>query len=80
MLETFKFRWKKGLFWKSRKITGFKSDVGTDRMMLFFTDGSCQEIAQWSKCDCRLDRDFFDMQHKRMEQEAGQAVPVKVAV
>ncbi len=80
MTETFKFRWKKGLFWKTRKIIGFKSEVSIDRMMIFFADGSFREIAQWSKCDCRLDKDFFDMQHKKMEQEAGQAVPVKVAV
>lgn len=79
MQETFKFQWKRGLFWKSRDVCGFSADAARDRMMLYFPNGSTLELAQWSKTDCYLGSDFFHIKKAKMEQEAGQSIPVDVA-
>lgn len=74
---TFLFKYKRGFFWQTRKITGFKGSPDVDRMCIYFEDGSMEEIAQWSKCDCKLGNDYFTLVHKKMESEAGVAIPLK---
>ena len=78
-MDTFKFQWKCGIFWKKRMINGFGYDKETDRMTIHFPDGGMYEIAQWSKRDCILGSDFFKFNHAKMEQNAGQTIPVKIA-
>ena len=73
----FKFKYKRKWLWHSYMVTGFKPDHQTDRMAIFFPDGGILEIPQWSKCHCRLGSDFFAFQHKKMESEAGQSIPLK---
>lgn len=74
----FKFKYKRGLLWKTYIVEGFGPQPG-DRLALHFKDGSILEIPEWSKCHCKLGRDFFDFQKKKMEQQAGQAIPLNVA-
>ena len=73
----FKFRYKKGWFWYTEEVTGFHATPEVDRMNLYFEDGSMLEIAQWSKCDCKLGADYFAVLHKKMESEAGMPIPLK---
>lgn len=76
----FKFSYKRSLFWHTYKVTGFKPNAEANRMLLYFEDGSILEIAQWSKCDCRLGADYFHLLHKKMESEAGMPIPLKNVV
>jgi hypothetical protein len=73
----FKFSYKRKWLWHTYKVTGFKASPEVDRMSIYFEDGSMLEIAQWSKCDCKLGNDYFMLLHKKMESEAGVAIPLK---
>lgn len=77
---TFKIRYKKSRswFWTTRTITGFNLIKEQDRFVLFFQDGSIQELAKWSEHDCKLGVDWVLFQKKQMEKESGQ--PITLAV
>lgn len=71
-MPVFKMKIRKSLFWKTYKVNGFHRDG--DRMVLSFLDGSILEIAEWSKYDCKLGTDYFDVVKKEMEKKSGQAI------
>jgi len=74
---TYKFKYRRGLIWRSAKVTGHRYEQALDKMVLFFADGSLREIAEWSKFDLKLGLDWALVMKKAMEEKAGQAVPVK---
>lgn len=57
-MTEFKFKWKKGWFWNTRTVIGFGHDVATDKLTLYFKDGSIHEIAKWAEYDCFLGKDY----------------------
>ena len=71
----FNVKWKRGLFWHTvRGCDGLKL-TDCDRLILTFPDGSIEEIPEWSKCRCRLGRDWFLAQKNSKELEVGHAIP-----
>ncbi len=79
-MKSFKFQWKRRLFWHTKTIVGFGLDKDLDRMQIFFENGTTLEISKWSKCDCLLGSDYFKIKHKMMEEKAGQSIPVKATI
>ena len=79
-MTTFKFQWKRRWFWYSKNVSGFSFDKERDRMCLYFPDGACYEIAHFSECDCFLGKDLFKLRHTKMEQEAGQTIPIRAKI
>lgn len=73
----FKFKFKRRLLWKTEIVSGFGYDKEKDRMQLYYEDGSIYEISKWSKYDCKLGRDYFDVLKKQMEGKTGQSIPTK---
>lgn len=75
MKYCFKFRRK--WFWRSLTVVGHSYVVDQDKMVLFFEGGSVREIARWKECELRLDVDWVLAQKRALEEQAGQAVPVR---
>lgn len=79
-MRKFVFRWRRqGWFqwWRKALIVGSRYDAPTDRMTLYFENGSIQEIPGWSTCGARLGTDWVLAQKEIMEKDAGQ--PIKLA-
>lgn len=72
----FKISYRRKWFWRTYKIKGFSLDKELDRMTLYFEGGALLELAHWNECDCKLGEDYFSFAHKKMEQSAGQSIPV----
>jgi len=75
MKYCFKFRRK--WFWRSLTVVGHSYVVDQDKMVLFFEGGSVREIAHWKECELRLGVDWVLAQKRALEEQAGQAVPVR---
>ncbi len=73
---TYKFKYRRSIFYRSFKVVGHGFNKELDRMSLYFQDGSTREIARWSKCDCKLGPDWALAVKKQMEKKAGQSIPV----
>ena len=74
----YKISYKRGLFWKELLVTGHRYEPASDKMVLYFTNGSIREIPQWSKCEVFLDTDWVLAVKKDMESKAGQSIPLTV--
>jgi hypothetical protein len=72
----YKFTYRRRFFWKTLVVEGHRFEKETNRMELFFKDGSVLSISQWSKYDLKLGTDWVLAVKKQMEKEAGQPVPV----
>lgn len=79
MLETyiFKYRRKKQIFWRRIRITGFGLDRDLDRMTVNLPGGAIVEIPSWSECYVSLGKDYHEMLHRKMQTQAGQAIPIR---
>ena len=74
----YKFKYKRKWFWKTEKVVGHAYQENQDKMCLYYEDGSVRELAEWSKCECKLGTDWVRAIQKKMEREAGVQVPVNV--
>ena len=74
----YKFKFKNGWFWKTKVVMGHWYEEKQDKMVLYYPDGSLEEIAHWKDCCVKLGTDWKLVTQKRMEAEAGQSVPLKV--
>lgn len=74
----YKFKYKKGLFWKSKTVSGHRLDKDNNRMDLFLEDGSIYSISQWDKYDLYLGIDWVLENKKQMEKEAGQNITLNI--
>lgn len=72
---TYIFKWKRWLFWKSRRVVGHRYTHEQNKAVMYFEDGGVLEIKDWSKCVVRLGPDWALAQKKAMELEAGASVP-----
>ena len=66
------FRWRRRLFWNKVKVVGHKLEVEQDKMLLYFPDGSLQEIKKWSDCEIKLGVDWVLVTERQIKAEAGQ--------
>ncbi len=78
MQYKFKFRRKTWLPFRGITVVGHRYDQSQDKMILYFPDGSVQEIANWAKCEVKLGTDWVLAQQKSMEKQAGQPIPLTV--
>jgi hypothetical protein len=73
----YKVRWKRW-FWHSRKVSGHRYDQAQDKLVLYYPDGSIEEVVGWSKCAVKLEVDWVNAAKKHIENQAGQVIPLKV--
>lgn len=78
MKFVFKFKKHGDLLWARRVVIGHKYAADIDRMTLYAEDGSIEEVPSWSKYHAKLGTDWVLAVKKKMEQEAGAAIPVNV--
>jgi hypothetical protein len=74
----YKIRYKRRFLWKEITVTGHRYEPSTDKMVLYFADGSIKELPQWSKCEVFLGTDWVLAVKKDMESKAGQSIPLTV--
>jgi len=74
----YKFKWRRKLFWNTRTVIGHQYLPDIDKIVLYFEDGSQEIIAHWKNCDQKLGVDWVLATKKRMEEEAGSPIPLKV--
>ena len=74
----YKLKFRKGLFWKTKMVIGHLLIKETDRMDLFLEDGSILSIGSWSKYDMVLGADWVAETKKKMEEQSGQDIKLKV--
>lgn len=72
----YKFKYKKGWLWKTEIITGHYYDKDSDRMDVFFPDGSIKSFGSWKDYDLLLGTDWKLAVQKNMEKESGTSVNV----
>jgi hypothetical protein len=72
MNETYIFKFKKRVFWKSIRVMGHKFDKDQNKMLLFLPNGGLREIANWAQCECKLDIDWVLITKQQIKEEAGQ--------
>lgn len=73
-MQSYKFNYRKRLFWKSIKASGHKYYQDVNRMDIYHTDGSITSLAEWAKYDLFLGTDWVLFTKKQMEKESGQEV------
>ena len=73
----YKFRYRKGIFWKTKTVTGHRYEASTNKMCLYFEDGGLEEIAHWTDYAVRLGQDWVIVAKKAMEDKAGVAIPIR---
>lgn len=72
----YKFRYRRGFFWKSIEVTGHRYEKEQDKMVLFFKNGGVEEIKGWRHCECKLGSDWHSETVREMERKAGQKLPI----
>lgn len=66
----FKFKRQNRLFWEKRWVRGHKYDSVQDKMIVFYPDGSIEEIGQWKKCWAFVGHDCIAaLEKQRVEDE-----------
>lgn len=84
MNNVYFLRFKRHFFWnffsitKKYKVIGHALDKESDKMVLYFEDGSLKEIVKWKNCQIELGTDWVLAAKKKMENEIGQTIPLKV--
>ena len=84
-MGTYNFKWRrllrsgKSTLWTTeKKLRGHEWNKDTDKMLLFFEDGSMKEIPQWNSCGVFLGTDFVEWTKENMEKEAQQPIKLNV--
>ena len=77
MTYLFKYR-RRSPFFTSRKVTGHRYEEKQDKMVIFYEDGSLEEIRKWRDCECALGTDWVLACKKTMEKDSGQTIPLEV--
>lgn len=69
-----------GFFSKKQSVIvkGHNYDATTDKLVLFFPNGTIREVARWKDCEVFLGEDWVLATKKEMEKEAqGLNVPLE---
>ncbi len=75
---TYKFKYRRFIFWRSFTLMGHHYDNTQNKMVVYFPDGSCQEIKRWNLHEVKLGTDWVVAVKKDMENKAGMAIPLNV--
>jgi hypothetical protein len=72
------FKWRRNLFWKSKKVIGHRYESDMDKMVIYFENGAIREIKKWSDCEVMLGSDWVLAQKKNLEVRAGTTIPLNI--
>lgn len=78
------FSYKRRLFWdffsltKKYKVIGHSLDKESNKMIIYFEDGSLKEIVQWNNCEICLKTDWVLAMKKKMENDIGNNISLNV--
>ena len=72
MNKEYYFKWRKGFFWKKKKVVGHKYQEDQNKMLLYLNNGGLHEISNWSQCECKLGIDWVLAVKDQIKEEAGQ--------
>lgn len=75
---TYLFKYRRRLFWKTHRVSGHVYTSDQDKLVLYFQDGSVQEVKDWKNCELRLGTDWVAAQKKMLESQTGQSIPLGV--
>jgi hypothetical protein len=76
-MKKYIFKYRRGFFWKKVAIIGHNYEEKLDKMILFLPDGEIMEIPHWRDYFLWLGQDAQLALTQKMEQEAGQKIPVR---
>jgi hypothetical protein len=74
----FTYRPYKNFLWKTHIIIGHRFEQLTDKMCLFFANGSVVEIPHWKDCELKLGTDWALAVKASLEQQSGQTIPLNI--
>jgi hypothetical protein len=77
-MNSYKFKYKKGWFYKTIQASGHKYYQDLNRMDIFHIDGSITSIGEWDKCDLKLGQDWLLFTKKDMEKQSGQKIDLTI--
>lgn len=77
---TYKFKYKKGWFWKTETIIGHQLQIEANRMDLFYADGTILSVGGWDQCDLSLGKDWIEYTKAQMEEESGADIKLRRGV
>ena len=75
---TYAIKFKTWHGWRTEKIVGHSYMAPTDKMLLYFPDGSVREIPRWKEREVILGQDWVLAVKKQMESQAGVTIPLAV--
>jgi len=60
-VPSYTFKWKKhSIFWNKRQVKAHRFDEKQNKMILYYENGSIEEIANWKDCSLRLGLDWVE--------------------
>lgn len=60
--KTYRFKWRRRLFWHSVEAITHRYDSHQDKLCIFrHPGGGLMEIKNWSQCEARLGTDWVDV-------------------
>ena len=74
-MGSYLFKWKRRLFFHTKKVVGHRYEKEQDKMVLFFENGGIREIKLWTQCENVLGSDWALIMKKQMEQQSGVSIP-----
>ena len=81
-MKTYTMRYKRnGFFQRWKKVgplIGHKLDRDQNKMVVYYQDGSIQEIVDWNSCGVYLGTDYILFEKESMEKSAGQNIKLNV--
>lgn len=78
-MQVYLFKYRRRLWWRTRKVIGHNFLPDQDKIVLYFANGGIEEIPRWKICAVRLGPDWVLAQKKALEEKTGQSIPVRGA-
>ena len=77
---TYKFKWKRKWIYHTKVVLGHNYNQVADKMVLYYPNGSIEEIPRWKDCAVKLGVDWVLAVKKSMEAKTGQSIPLAIDV
>jgi hypothetical protein len=72
------FKWRSRFITRKRKVMGHLYDSTQDKMILYYANGSVEEVCNWRSCAIILGQDWCLAQKKNAEKASGVSIPIDV--